>query len=66
MHYAHRVPDRLRKEVLLLLRKVLELPEVYTGANDWGSIPYGRVASVVMNLYKERSRNHDKDRFEVS
>ncbi|GFQ03055.1 uncharacterized protein l728 [Phtheirospermum japonicum] len=41
-HYAYRVRDRLRKQVLVPLRKTLELPEVYMGANDWGSIPYNR------------------------
>ncbi|KAH0975923.1 hypothetical protein GBA52_017822 [Prunus armeniaca] len=28
------------------------LPEVYMGANQWGAIPYNRVASVAMKLYK--------------
>lgn len=62
-HYAYRVRDRLRKHVLVPLRKALELPEVYIGANDWGSIPYNRVASVAMNLYKEKFLKHDKERF---
>ncbi|KAE8731962.1 vacuolar protein sorting-associated protein 26A-like [Hibiscus syriacus] len=62
-HYAYRVRDRLRKEVLVPLRKVLELPEVYIGANKWGSIPYNRVASVAMKLYKEKFLKHDKERF---
>ncbi|KAK3001238.1 hypothetical protein RJ639_020365 [Escallonia herrerae] len=63
-HYAYRVRDRLRKEVLVPLRKALALPEVYMGANDWGSIPYNRVASVAMKTYKEKFLKHDKDRFE--
>ncbi|PKI43167.1 uncharacterized protein LOC116199001 [Punica granatum] len=63
-HYAYRVRDRLRKEVLVPLRKVLELPEVYIGANDWGSIPYNRVASVAMKLYKDKFMKHDKKRFQ--
>ncbi|KAL8493447.1 hypothetical protein ACS0TY_024599 [Phlomoides rotata] len=62
-HYAYRVRDRLRKEVLVPLRKVLELPEVYIGANDWGSIPYNRVASVAMKHYKEKFLDHDGERF---
>ncbi|XWS54056.1 hypothetical protein CRYUN_Cryun10bG0056000 [Craigia yunnanensis] len=62
-HYAYRVRDRLRKEVLVPLRKVLELPEVYIGANRWDSIPYNRVASVAMKFYKEKFLKHDKERF---
>lgn len=63
-HYAYRVRDRLRKEVLVPLRKVLELPEVYIGANRWDLLPYNRVASVAMKFYKEKFLKHDKERFE--
>lgn len=63
-HYAYRVRDRLRKLVLVPLRKALELPEVFIGANDWGSIPYNRVASVAMKMYKDKFLKHDKERFE--
>ncbi|KAK0573164.1 hypothetical protein LWI29_003829 [Acer saccharum] len=62
-HYAYRVRNRLRKQVLVPLRKVLELPEVYIGANRWDMIPYSRVASVAMSLYKEKFLKHDHDRF---
>ncbi|KAF7123483.1 hypothetical protein RHSIM_Rhsim12G0020500 [Rhododendron simsii] len=62
-HYAFRVRDRLRKEILGPLRKALELPEVYIGANQWGSIPYNRVASVAMKVYKEKFLKHDTERF---
>lgn len=62
-HYAYRVRDRLRKEVLVPLRKVLELPEIYIGANEWGKIPYNRVASVAMKLYKDKFLKHDEERF---
>jgi hypothetical protein len=62
-HYAYRVRDRLRKEILVPLRKVLELPEVYIGANEWNLIPYNRVASVAMKLYKEKFFKHDEERF---
>ncbi|PRQ16506.1 hypothetical protein RchiOBHm_Chr7g0184991 [Rosa chinensis] len=62
-HYAYRVRDRLRKDVLVPLRIVLELPEVYMGANLWGAIPYNRVASVAMKLYKEKFLKHDEERF---
>ncbi|KAE8732429.1 vacuolar protein sorting-associated protein 26A-like [Hibiscus syriacus] len=60
-HYAYRVRDRLRKQVLVPLRKLLELPEVYIGANKWGSIPYNRIASVAMKLYKDKFLKHDKE-----
>ncbi|OIT27549.1 hypothetical protein A4A49_21303 [Nicotiana attenuata] len=62
-HYAYRVRDRLRKEVLVPLRRALELPEVYIGRQDWGSIPYNRVASVAMKLYKDKFLKHDEERF---
>lgn len=62
--YAYRVRDRFRKEILVPLRKALELPEVYIGQNEWGLIPYNRVASVAMQLYKEKFLYHDKLRFE--
>ncbi|XP_060197035.1 uncharacterized protein LOC132626243 [Lycium barbarum] len=62
-HYAYRVRDRLRKQVLVPLRKALELPEVYIGRNDWHSIPYNRVASVAMKIYKDKFLKHDEERF---
>ncbi|KAJ4711479.1 Uncharacterized conserved protein UCP015417, vWA [Melia azedarach] len=62
-HYAYRVRDRLRKQVLVPLRKVLELPEVYIGAGKWDAIPYNRVSSVAMKLYKEKFLKHDPKRF---
>ena len=58
-HYAYRVRDRLRKQVLVPLRRALELPEVYMGANRWSELPYNRVASVAMKTYKERFIKHD-------
>ncbi|XP_014519392.1 uncharacterized protein LOC106776448 [Vigna radiata var. radiata] len=64
-HYAYRVRDRLRKEVFVPLRKVLELPEVFIGANRWDLIPYNRVASVAMEFYKDKFLKHDKERFEA-
>ncbi|KAK2636880.1 hypothetical protein Ddye_031672 [Dipteronia dyeriana] len=62
-HYAYRVRDRLRKQVLVPLRKVLELPEVYIGDNRWDLIPYNRVASVAMKFYKNKFLKHDQERF---
>ncbi|ESW30040.1 hypothetical protein PHAVU_002G119600 [Phaseolus vulgaris] len=64
-HYAYRVRDRLRKEVLVPLRKVLELPEVFIGANRWDLIRYNRVASVAMKFYKEKFVKHDSERFKA-
>ncbi|CAH2072869.1 unnamed protein product [Thlaspi arvense] len=63
-HYAYRVRDRLRKEVLVPLRRTLQLPEVYMGARNWESLPYNRVASVAMKSYKEIFLDHDRERFE--
>lgn len=62
-HYAYRVRDRLRKQLLVPLRKALDLPEVYIGANQWDAIPYNRVASVAMQLYKDKFLKHDQERF---
>ncbi|KAI9126951.1 hypothetical protein K1719_002547 [Acacia pycnantha] len=39
------------------------IAEVYIGANQWGSIPYNRVASVAMKFYKEKFLKHDRERF---
>ncbi|KAK4357025.1 hypothetical protein RND71_022635 [Anisodus tanguticus] len=63
VHYAYRVRDRLRKEVLVPLHKALELPEVYMSANKWNSLPYNRVASVAMKNYKVLFVKHDQERF---
>ncbi|KFK25555.1 hypothetical protein AALP_AA8G130100 [Arabis alpina] len=63
-HYAYRVRDRLRKQVLVPLRKTLQLPEVFMGAKDWESLPYNRVASVAMKSYKEIFLKRDAERFQ--
>ncbi|XP_058093024.1 uncharacterized protein LOC131239364 [Magnolia sinica] len=62
-HYAYRVRDRLRKEVLVPLRRVLELPEVYMSSNRWDTLPYNRVASVAMKNYRKIFKKHDPERF---
>ena len=41
-HYAYRVRNRLRREVQVPLRKVLELPEVYMSAGKWDELPCAR------------------------
>ncbi|KAJ4825697.1 hypothetical protein Tsubulata_001190 [Turnera subulata] len=62
-HYVYRIRDRLRKQVLVPLHKVLEIPEVYMCANKWESIPYNRVPSVAMKNYKPLFLDHDPERF---
>uniref|UniRef100_A0ACD5WYB0 Uncharacterized protein n=1 Tax=Avena sativa TaxID=4498 RepID=A0ACD5WYB0_AVESA len=59
-HYAYRIRSRLRREVHVPLRKVLELPEVYMTAGKWDELPYARVASLAMRQYKEAFQKHDK------
>ncbi|TVU08216.1 hypothetical protein EJB05_41611, partial [Eragrostis curvula] len=62
-HYAYRALHRLRREVLVPLRKTLELPEVYMSAQRWSALPYTRVASVAMRRYKALFKKHDEARF---
>ncbi|KAI9194670.1 hypothetical protein LWI28_008073 [Acer negundo] len=64
-HYVYRVRDRLRKQVLVPLHKALQLPEVFMSANEWNSLPYGRVPSVAMKNFKNLFEKHDKERFEA-
>ncbi|KAJ4772953.1 plant/protein [Rhynchospora pubera] len=63
-YYLYRVRNRLRREVLVPIRKVLELPEVYMSAQKWSDLPYSRVASVAMKHYKKLFKKHDEDRFD--
>ncbi|KAM3282901.1 hypothetical protein P3S67_026546 [Capsicum chacoense] len=63
-HYAYGVRNSLRKEVLVPLRKVLEIPEVYICANKWEELPYKHVPSVAMRMYMNLFYKHDKKRFE--
>ncbi|KAL9237188.1 hypothetical protein vseg_011770 [Gypsophila vaccaria] len=64
VHYAYRVRTRLRKEVLVPLRKALELPEVYMCAKRWRGMPYERVHSLAMHLGKKVFLKHDCNGFE--
>ncbi|RVW26275.1 Uncharacterized protein L728 [Vitis vinifera] len=48
-----------------IARKALELPEVFMCSNQWGSLPYNRVASVAMKSYKSLFSKHDTERFGV-
>uniref|UniRef100_A0A7C9DN94 Uncharacterized protein n=1 Tax=Opuntia streptacantha TaxID=393608 RepID=A0A7C9DN94_OPUST len=61
--YVSKVRDRLRKEVLVPLHKALQMPEIYMGSNQWGSLPYNRVPSVAMKTYKKVFEIHDNERF---
>ncbi|ESQ44698.1 hypothetical protein EUTSA_v10003164mg [Eutrema salsugineum] len=63
VHYAYRIRDRLRKEVLVPLHKALELPELSMSANEWNLLKYNRVASVAMKTYKKLFVEHDGERF---
>ena len=62
-HYAYRIRNRLQKQVLVPLRRALELPEIYISARQWNLIPYDRIASNVMKTYKRLFYKHDHDRF---
>ncbi|CAI0457966.1 unnamed protein product [Linum tenue] len=62
-HYAYRVRDRLRKQVLVPLRRAIKLPEVYMSARQWRNLPYDRVPSVAMKNYKGHFVKHDGKRF---
>ncbi|KQK19864.1 uncharacterized protein LOC100845451 [Brachypodium distachyon] len=62
-HYTYRVLHRLRREVLVPLREVLKLPEVYMSSQRWDELPYARVASVAMKRYKTLFKKHDEERF---
>ncbi|KAF9619370.1 hypothetical protein IFM89_006557 [Coptis chinensis] len=62
-HYAYRIRDRFRKEVLVPLRRILELPELYMSSKRWNVLPYSRVPSVAMTHYKKHFLKHDEVRF---
>ncbi|KAG6552811.1 hypothetical protein Mapa_005759 [Marchantia paleacea] len=61
--YGFAVRERLRKEVLVPLRKALDLPEIHMSAQKWGEVNYKRVASVAMKTYKDLFLTHDEERF---
>jgi hypothetical protein len=62
-HYAYRVRDGLRKQVLVPLRRALELPEIYMSANQWNLLRYDRITSKAMKTYKRLFYKHDEHRF---
>jgi hypothetical protein len=61
--YVYGAIKRLRREVLVPLRKVLQLPEIYMSAGKWSELPYDRVASKAMERYTGLFMRHDEDRF---
>ncbi|KAL9658983.1 hypothetical protein QQ045_024037 [Rhodiola kirilowii] len=61
--YVSRARNMLRKNVLVPLRKALELPEVYMSAKEWNNLKYERVASVATKNYKKLFVKHDSERF---
>ncbi|KAI3958671.1 hypothetical protein MKW98_030336 [Papaver atlanticum] len=65
-HYAYRIRDRLRKEYLVPLRKMLELPEVYMSSQLWESLPYNRVSSVAMKKFNEYLESVNKGEAKIA
>ncbi|KAH7856846.1 hypothetical protein Vadar_006172 [Vaccinium darrowii] len=62
-HYTYIIQVRLQKEVLVPLRKVLMIPEVYMSSRAWSELPYNRVTSIAMRNYREIFLKHDERRF---
>ncbi|GMN49336.1 hypothetical protein TIFTF001_018505 [Ficus carica] len=56
------LPRKLRKEVLVPLRKALELPEVHMADKQSNQIAYDRVDSLAMKFHKEKFLKHDGER----
>ncbi|WMV47986.1 hypothetical protein MTR67_041371 [Solanum verrucosum] len=60
--------DALRDDMALYnegnYSHALEIPEVYICAKKWEELPYKRVPSVAMKVYKKLFYKHDKERFE--
>ncbi|KAJ7549624.1 hypothetical protein O6H91_07G060700 [Diphasiastrum complanatum] len=61
--YAYRIRDRLRKEVLVILHRAIQMPEIPMSAKEWGAVNYKRVPSVAMKNYKKLFLTHDEPRF---
>ena len=62
-HYVYRVRNRLQKEVLVPLRKALELPEIYMSANQWNLLRYDRISSIALRNYRQAFFKHDRERY---
>ncbi|CAI7757370.1 unnamed protein product [Closterium sp. NIES-53] len=61
--YARGAKERLQREVLAPLRRVLEVPEVHMSSGRWEHVAYGRVPSVCMKISRKRFLSHDEARF---
>ncbi|CAI5488199.1 unnamed protein product [Closterium sp. Naga37s-1] len=61
--YVRVAKERLQREVLAPLRRVLEVPEVHMSSGRWEHVAYGRVPSVCMNKTRKLFLSHDQPRF---
>ncbi|CAI5471410.1 unnamed protein product [Closterium sp. Yama58-4] len=61
--YVRVAKERLQREVLAPLRRVLELPEVHMSSGRWEHVAYGRVPSVCMKKTRKLFLSHDEARF---
>jgi len=62
-HYAFRVRDRLRKEVLTPLKAHRREPAVLISARRWKDIEYNKLPAECMRLHTETFKRHDTARF---
>ncbi|CAI5498176.1 unnamed protein product [Closterium sp. Naga37s-1] len=61
--YVRVAKERLQREVLAPLRRVLEVPEVHMSSGRWEHVAYGRVPSVCMKNTRKLFLSHDEARF---
>jgi hypothetical protein len=61
--YAYRVRNRLQEEVLVPLRRALELPEICMSARRWNLVRYDQITANAMRTYKRLFYKHDRDGF---
>ncbi|CAI5488156.1 unnamed protein product [Closterium sp. Naga37s-1] len=61
--YMRVAKERLQREVLAPLRRVLEVPEAHMSSGRWEHVAYGRVPSVCMNKTRKLFLSHDQARF---
>ncbi|KAM0863644.1 hypothetical protein ACQ4PT_044459 [Festuca glaucescens] len=62
--YTYHALRCLRRDVLVPLRKVLGLPELYMTSHRWSELPYERVAAQAMKQYTHLFEKHDLERFQ--
>ncbi|KAL2894055.1 hypothetical protein RDABS01_009964, partial [Bienertia sinuspersici] len=51
------------EEVLVILHRALELPEVFRSTRRWDEFPYNKMLLLPMKTYKETFLMHDEERF---